>query len=60
MLGKVEDADEEEAVVDVAVVFDAEMVISFIEGADEAAVARDPESVGLDGPILSFSSSGLN
>lgn len=52
-------ADEAAVVVEVAVVFEEEIVMSLIGGAEEAAVDTGPESWGFDGPILSFSSSGL-
>lgn len=55
-----EAAAEEADVVDVVVVLDAAIVINFIEGIEDTAVEIGPESCGLDGPIRSFSSSGLH
>lgn len=52
-------ADEVAVVVEVAVVFEEAIVISLIWGTEEGAEDTGPESWGFDGPILSFSSSGL-
>lgn len=46
-------------VVNVAIVLEEAIVISLIPGTEEATVGTGPESCGFEGPILSFSSSGL-